>query len=62
MSSARRSGARPTETQRELFRASLCAALTPDELRAAAAHAGLASTEVVVDSDRHMSLQRGRPA
>ena len=43
---------------RELFRASLCAALTPDELRAAAAEAGLDGAEVVVDTDRHMSLQK----
>ncbi len=41
----------------ELFRASLCAALTPDELRAVADRAGLADAEVVIDSDRHMSLQ-----
>jgi ubiquinone/menaquinone biosynthesis C-methylase UbiE len=46
--------------QRELFRASLCAALTPDELRAAADEAGLDDAEVVLDSDRHVSLQRGR--
>ncbi len=42
----------------ELFRASLCAALTPEELRAAARAAGLSGAEVVVDTDRHMSLQR----
>jgi ubiquinone/menaquinone biosynthesis C-methylase UbiE len=45
---------------RELFRASLCAAFTPDELRAMADEVGLTSAEVVVDTDRHMSLQRGR--
>lgn len=44
--------------QRELFRASLCAALTPEELRDVARRAGLDGAEVVVDSDRHMSLQR----
>lgn len=42
----------------ELFRASLHAALTLEELRAAAAQAGLAACEIVVDSDRHFSLQR----
>src|SRR5205814_4905313 len=42
---------------RELLRASLRAALTPAELRAVADEAGLASAELVVDSDRHMSLQ-----
>lgn len=46
-------------TQRQLFRQSLHAALTPDELRALAAQAGLEGAEVVVDTDRHMSLQRG---
>jgi ubiquinone/menaquinone biosynthesis C-methylase UbiE len=43
--------------QQELFRASLHAALTPDELRAVADEAGLARAEVVIDTDRHMSLQ-----
>lgn len=43
--------------QRALFRASLCAALTVDELRAIADQAGLARAELVVDTDRHMSLQ-----
>ena len=46
------------EYNRELFRASLHAALTPEELREVAAAAGLRGIEVVVDSDRHMSLQR----
>jgi len=46
-----------TEQQR-LFRDSLCAALTPAELRRVADDAGLADAEVVVDSDRHVSLQR----
>jgi ubiquinone/menaquinone biosynthesis C-methylase UbiE len=48
-----------TSEARELFRASLCAALTPDELRVCAAAAGLTGVEVVVDTDRHMSLQCG---
>lgn len=43
---------------RDLFRASLHAALTPDELRQAAVRAGLEDFEIVADSDRHMSLQR----
>jgi ubiquinone/menaquinone biosynthesis C-methylase UbiE len=42
---------------REMFRASLCAALTPDELRAFADECGLADARLVVDTDRHMSLQ-----
>jgi ubiquinone/menaquinone biosynthesis C-methylase UbiE len=46
-----------TAEQRELFRASLCAALTPDELRAVADEAGLAAAEIVIDTDRHVSLQ-----
>lgn len=45
------------EYQRELFRASLCAAFTPDELRGLVEEVGLESAEVVVDTDRHMSLQ-----
>ena len=44
--------------QQELLRASLHAALTPSELRAAADAAGLAEAAVVIDSDRHASLQR----
>jgi len=43
--------------QQELLRASLHAALTPDELRALADAAGLADAELTVDSDRHVSLQ-----
>ena len=42
---------------RELFRASLGAALTAEEFRAAADAAGLQGAEIVLDSDRHMSLQ-----
>jgi ubiquinone/menaquinone biosynthesis C-methylase UbiE len=45
--------------QRAMFRASLHAALTPDELRNLAREAGMTDVEVVVDTDRHMSLQRG---
>jgi len=46
------------EVNRELFRASLHAAFTPAELRALADEVGLGDAELVVDSDRHMSLQR----
>ncbi|MGH0034757.1 MAG: class I SAM-dependent methyltransferase [Myxococcota bacterium] len=44
--------------QQELLRASLHAALTPGELRELADAAGLEDAEIVLDSDRHMSLQR----
>jgi ubiquinone/menaquinone biosynthesis C-methylase UbiE len=47
-----------TPEQRALFRDSLCAALTPDELRQLAAAASLPDAEVAVDTDRHMSLQQ----
>ncbi len=47
-----------SEEQRALFHASLCAALTPEELTQVAQEAGITNFEVVVDSDRHMSLQR----
>ncbi|MFO0725969.1 MAG: methyltransferase domain-containing protein [Myxococcota bacterium] len=51
--------------QKELFRASLQAALTADELRAMVRELGFDDLEVVIDSDRHMSLQSirssGRP-
>jgi len=43
--------------QRELFRASLCAAFTPDELRGILREVGLTEAEVVIDTDRHMSVQ-----
>ncbi|HJO26266.1 MAG: SAM-dependent methyltransferase [Planctomycetes bacterium] len=46
-----------TDYQRQLFRDSLGAALTPVELRALADQAGLAQAELVIDTDRHMSLQ-----
>lgn len=49
-----------TDHQKELFRASFNAALTPEELREAADTAGFADAELVIDSDRHMSLQIGR--
>ena len=44
--------------QRRMFRDSLHAALTPDELRTLAREAGMSGVEIVVDTDRHMSLQR----
>jgi ubiquinone/menaquinone biosynthesis C-methylase UbiE len=40
-----------------LLRASLRAALTPAELRALAEECGLSAADLVIDSDRHMSLQ-----
>ena len=46
-----------TPDQKELFRASLHAALTPEELRAVADAAGLLAAEITVDTDRHVSLQ-----
>ena len=46
-----------SENQRDLFRASLHAAFTPEELRTIADEAGLEDAVVVIDSDRHMSLQ-----
>ena len=46
-----------TPYQRELFEASLRAALTPDELRSQADAADLGDAEVTIDSDRHLSLQ-----
>lgn len=47
--------------QRDLFRASLHAAFRPGEVEALAAECGLEGIEVVVDSDRHLSLQGRRP-
>lgn len=47
--------------QRELFRASLCAALTPEELRDQADEVGLTNAQIVIDSDRHLSLQIAHP-
>jgi ubiquinone/menaquinone biosynthesis C-methylase UbiE len=49
--------AQEPQAARELFRASLCAALTADELVELAREAGMQGCEVVIDSDRHMSLQ-----
>jgi ubiquinone/menaquinone biosynthesis C-methylase UbiE len=46
-----------TPEQKELFRASLHAALTLEELRRVADEAGLADAALVQDSDRHVSLQ-----
>ena len=46
-----------TPYQRDLLRASLGASFTHAELAALAAAAGLADAELVVDSDRHHSLQ-----
>ena len=39
------------------FRASLCAALTLDELRDVAAAAGLAAARIYQSSDRHFTLE-----
>lgn len=47
---------------RDLFRASLHAALTIDEIRAAAAHAGLPADCVERTSDRHWTLIWKRPS
>ncbi len=45
----------------KLFYDSLRAALTPDELEKQASEAGISNFQVVIDSDRHMSLQsRGK--
>jgi ubiquinone/menaquinone biosynthesis C-methylase UbiE len=43
--------------QQALFRASLCAAFTPTEFRDLAHACGLANAAIIIDSDRHMSLQ-----
>ena len=43
--------------QQELLRASLHAALEPEELRGMAREAGLSDVKLSIDSDRHMSLQ-----
>ncbi len=47
---------------RKLFADSLHAALTPDELRELADTNGLNDCEIVIDTDRHMSLQRASTA
>jgi ubiquinone/menaquinone biosynthesis C-methylase UbiE len=46
-----------TPYQRELFRASLHAAFTPTELRTLCDACGLADAALVIDTDRHMSIQ-----
>jgi len=46
-----------TPFQREMFADSLRAALTPDELLTLAREAGMRDVELVIDTDRHMSLQ-----
>jgi len=51
-----------TPYQQKLFGDSLHAALTPEELEVLARRAGWVDTELTVDTDRHMSLQRGAPA
>lgn len=48
-----------TPYQRQLFGDSLHAALTPSELHQVAEKAGWKDAEITVDSDRHISLQRG---
>lgn len=45
-----------TPDQRRMLAESLAAALTPDELRAAANEAGMTHVEVIVETDRHMVL------
>jgi ubiquinone/menaquinone biosynthesis C-methylase UbiE len=45
------------EYQRGLFGDSLHAAFTPEELRDIADECGLSNAEIVIDTDRHMSLQ-----
>jgi len=49
--------ANDTPEQRRMFRDSLKAALTPAELRDLTQDLGIEGVEVVVDTDRHMSLQ-----
>jgi ubiquinone/menaquinone biosynthesis C-methylase UbiE len=46
-----------SDDQKRLFSDSLHAALTPDELRELVDQLGLQEVEVVIDTDRHMSLQ-----
>ncbi len=47
-----------SETHRQLLRQSLQAALSPAELRRLANECGLAMARVVVDTDRHVTLQQ----
>ena len=51
-----------TPSQAELFRASLHAALTPDELAALVRRLPLPSASISIDGDRHMSLSWRSPA
>ena len=46
-----------TRHAKDLFYASLCAALRPDELEALAKEIGISKYKIITDSDRHMSLQ-----
>ncbi|MEM6257487.1 MAG: methyltransferase domain-containing protein [Planctomycetota bacterium] len=46
-----------TAEQQRLFAESLHAALTPDELAVLAEQEGLGAAQIVLDTDRHMSLQ-----
>lgn len=48
------------DDQRKMFADSLRAALTADELRSLAAELNMTGTQVVIDTDRHMSLQKAR--
>jgi ubiquinone/menaquinone biosynthesis C-methylase UbiE len=52
---------RTFENQRALFRASLCAALTVDEIAAMAATLGIPRTAVTMTSDRHWTLAARKP-
>jgi len=54
----RRHAAGEAPYNQELFRASLHAALTPSELGALVRELDLDSLDLVIDTDRHMSLQR----
>lgn len=47
-----------TPDQQALFRASLHAAFTPEEMRELLREIGLTQVAVVVDTDRHMSIQK----
>lgn len=49
-----------TEPQRSMFFASLCAAFTPQELRGLLSDLDLRELGVVIDSDRHVSIQKAR--
>jgi ubiquinone/menaquinone biosynthesis C-methylase UbiE len=46
-----------TQHAQDLFYASLCAALRPDELDALVKKIGIRNYKIVIDSDRHLSLQ-----